>query len=143
MESLTNVKTGVLTTTGVVGSILLSFLGGWDIALQTLCIFMIVDYLLGLVVAGVYKKSPKSETGGLNSYAGWKGIVKKAITLLLVLLGHQVDLLLGIDYVRNGIIVALIVDEGISIAESYGLTGKKMPEALINALDLLKKEEVK
>lgn len=143
MENLTNIKTWILAVLGVMGAAIINLLGGWDIALQTLLIFMAIDYIMGLVVAGVFQKSPKSETGGLNSMAGWKGIIKKVTTLLLVLLGAQLDMLLGVDYIRYGLIIALIADEGISIIESYGLTGKKMPDILIKALDVLQKEEVK
>ena len=48
-----NVVTGVI---GVIGGTISYALGGWDLALQTLLIFMAVDYVTGLIVAGVFKK---------------------------------------------------------------------------------------
>lgn len=143
MESLTSMKTWIFATIATVGSVITGLLGGWDKALETLLLFMVIDYVLGLIVAGVYKKSTKSESGGLNSMAGWKGIIKKILTLLLVLVADQLDTLLAVDYIRDGLIYALIIDEGISIAELYGLTGNKMPDILIKALDVLQTRKEK
>ena len=58
---------------GALGSAIASLYGGWDASLQTLIIFMAVDYVTGLLVAGVFHASPKSRTGALESRAGWKG----------------------------------------------------------------------
>ena len=66
-------KNGICTIVGVVGSFIASLFGGWDTALVTLMIFMAMDYITGLVVAGVFHKSPKTDGGTLESRAGWKG----------------------------------------------------------------------
>lgn len=60
-------KNGICTIVGVVGSFIASLFGGWDTALVTLMIFMAVDYITGLVVAGVFHKSPKTDGGTLES----------------------------------------------------------------------------
>ena len=59
--------------------------------LQTLVIFMAIDYITGLVVAGVFHASPKTKTGALESKAGWKGLIRKGETLLIVLVACQLD----------------------------------------------------
>ena len=51
------------TAVGLIGGVIASLYGGWDAALQTLIIFMAIDYITGLIVAGVFHASPKTETG--------------------------------------------------------------------------------
>ena len=53
------------TYIGILGSIIASLLGGWDMALQTLIIFMTIDYVTGLMVAGIFNKSTKTKHGAL------------------------------------------------------------------------------
>lgn len=116
----------------------MSAIGGFDAALLTLVIFMSVDFISGLVVAGVFHKSQKSATGALESKAGWKGLSRKCMTLLFVLIGHRLDLMLGIDYVRSAVIIGFAANELISIVENAGLMGLPLPDAVIRAIDLLK-----
>jgi len=127
-------------TLGTVGSIVANLLGGWDLALQTLVIFMLADYTTGLIVAGVFKKSRKSESGALDSNTGFKGIIKKCMMLLMVLIGHHLDLIIGWDFIRYGVIIAFLANEVISITENAGLMGVPMPPAIKNAIDILKKK---
>ena len=136
-----NIKISLFATTGVVGAIIADMLGGWDTALQTLMIFMAIDYLTGLVVAGVFHKSEKTETGTLESRAGWKGLCKKGMTLLIVLVAAQLDKITGTNVIRNGVIIAYVANEAISIIENAGLMGIPIPKIIINAIDILKKNE--
>lgn len=78
------VKNGVCTMVGVIGGLIANQFGGWDAALSTLILFMAVDYATGLVVAGVFHASPKSENGALESRAGWKGLCRKGVTLSII-----------------------------------------------------------
>ena len=71
-------KNEICAAIGIVGGAIASLLGGWDTALQTLIIFMAIDYITGLIVAGVFHTSPKTKTGTLESRAGWKGLCRKA-----------------------------------------------------------------
>lgn len=64
-------KEGICTAVGVVGSAIAAAFGGWDQALVTLVIFMVIDYLSGLIVAGIFHNSRKTENGALESRAGW------------------------------------------------------------------------
>ena len=137
-------KETILAVIGVVGAFIAHAFGGWDAAMATLLIFMAIDYLSGLIVAGIFHASPKSESGSLESKAASKGLIRKGMALLVVLIGTRLDLILGINYVRDGIIIAFCVSELISIVENMGLMGIKMPEPLVNAIELLKgKEEPK
>lgn len=130
-----NIICGII---GIVGGFLASAFGGWSAALTTLLIFMGVDYLSGLIVAGVFHASPKSETGALESYAGWKGLVRKCMTLLAVLVGARLDILLGVMYIRDALVIAFCANELLSIVENWGLMGLPMPKILTDAVELLK-----
>ena len=76
-------KEGLCTGVGIVGSFIASLFGGWDAALVTLLTFMVIDYISGLVVAGVFHNSKKTENGALESKAGWKGLCRKCMTSLI------------------------------------------------------------
>ena len=134
-------KETICTVIGMVGAFFTSLLGGWDTSLMVLCIFMGVDYVTGLICAGVFHASPKSKSGALESKASFKGLVRKGVTLLIVLVAHQLDLVLGINYVRDAVCIAFIVSEAISITENAGLMGVPVPKKLIQAIELLQKKE--
>ena len=131
-------KTTVCTVFGLVGGFIASAFGGWSAGLLTLLIFMAIDYLSGLIVAGVFHNSPKSEGGALESLAGWKGLVRKGMTLLIVLIGARLDILLGLMYIRDAVTIAFIVNELLSILENAGLMGVPIPKVLENAIELLR-----
>lgn len=123
---------------GALGSAIASLYGGWDAALQTLIIFMAVDYITGLIVAGVFHASPKSQTGALESRAGWKGLIRKGETLLIVLVACQLDAVMTTSFVRDAVIIGFICNETLSIIENAGLMGLPIPAALTKAVDILK-----
>ena len=125
---------------GSVASVITYFVGGWDYAVVTLLIFMLVDYITGVIVAGVFHKSTKTGSGSLKSTAGFKGLCKKFVTFLFVCLGARLDMLLGINYIREGICFAFILNEFISIVENAGLMGIPMPKIVTNAIDVLQKK---
>lgn len=134
----------VSAAAGIIGSAVTALFGGWSTGLCTLLIFMCADYITGLIVAGVFKNSPKTDSGALESRAGWKGLIRKGVTLLTVLIGYRLDVLLGTAYIRDAVIIAFITNEVISITENAGLMGLPMPEAVKKAIDILKgKEEEK
>lgn len=131
-------KNMVCSVVGMIGSAIAGIFGGWSSGLTTLLIFMAIDYISGLVVAGVFHASPKSETGALESRAGWKGLVRKGMTLLIVLIGCRLDMLLGLNYIRDALVIAFILNEVISITENAGLMGVPMVKPLKDAIELLK-----
>lgn len=130
-------KTGFLTGIGVAGSAVASLFGGWDAALVTLIIFMGVDYLTGLIVAGVFHNSGKTASGTLESRAGWKGLCRKGVSLLVVLVACRLDLMIGSDVIRDAVVIAFVANETISIVENAGLMGVPIPAAITRAIDVL------
>jgi toxin secretion/phage lysis holin len=125
---------------GAAGSIFASIFGGWDAAIVTLIIFMSIDYITGLIVAGVFHASKKSPSGSLESRAGWKGLCRKGVTLLIVLVATRLDMAIGTHYIRDTTVIAFVVNEAISIIENAGLMGIPIPEVIIRMIDVLKKQ---
>ena len=131
-------KNMLCTVVGLVGSWLASLFGGWDTALSTLLIFMAVDYVTGLVVAGVFHRSKKTDTGKLESRAGWKGLCRKGESLLIVLVAYRLDIVIGSAYIRDAVIIAFLANETISIIENAGLMGIPIPPVIMRAIEVLK-----
>lgn len=127
----------VCGTAGAVGGAIAAAFGGWTHDLSWLIAFMSIDYITGLLVAFL-GKSPKTEGGGLSSAVGWLGLVRKLATLLLVLVAHGLDVMIGVEYVKTAAVIAFMVNEVLSIIENAGLLGVPMPEIFKKALEVLK-----
>ncbi len=107
------------------------FLGGLDIALQSLLVVMIIDYITGLMSA-IYNKE-------VNSKTGLKGIVKKFGYLLIVALSVIVDRITETNgVIRNLVIYFFVANDGISILENLGELNVPLPKKLIETLEQLK-----
>ena len=132
-------KNILISIVGIIGSAIASAFGGWSTGLTTLVIFMAIDYLTGLIVAGVFHKSTKTETGTLESRAGFKGLCRKGAMLLIVLVACRLDLTVGTTYIKDAVIIAFIANETISIIENAGLMGVQIPDTIKNAIDVLQK----
>ena len=127
------------TAAALLGAALSWAFGGWDTAMAALLVCMGVDYISGCVVALVFHNSRKSESGSYNSIYGLKGLCKKGLMLLFVLVAVQTDRLLGAEYVRDAVCVGFCTNEILSITENLGLAGVPMPQAVIKALEQLQK----
>lgn len=134
---MSTIKTAVCAAAGVIGSAVASAFGGWDAAMITLICVMAVDYLMGILVAGVFHNSPKTENGTLESKAGWKGLCRKGVTLLIVLVAARLDIILGTGVIRDAVIIGYIANEIISIIENAGLMGVPIPAAIEKAIEVL------
>lgn len=132
------VKNGVLAALAAAGSWIANALGGWDASMQVLVALMVADYLTGVLVAAVWHKSNKSSSGTLNSVAGFKGILKKCMILMLVWIGVLLDNATGASYIRMAVILFFIGNEGISLLENLGLMGVPFPAFLRRALEALR-----
>lgn len=129
----------LLTALGLLGSLIAGMFGGWTMSLSTLCAFMAIDYFTALIVAGVFHKSPKTENGVLESNACFKGLLRKGAVLAIVFIAHRLDLEMGFNYLRDGVCIAFMANETISIIENIGLMGITVPDAIVNAIEILKK----
>lgn len=140
MNRLTVIGTTLYCAVGAVGSAIAYLLGGWETAIQTLVVFMLIDYLTGIMLA-LLNKSKKTEGGGLSSEVGLKGIFKKFGMLIVVIIANRLDVLAGTDIIRNGCIVILVANEGLSIIENLGTMGVPVPKILIRFIEALKQRD--
>lgn len=124
-------KDTICLITGIVGGFIATLLGGWDSALATL-----VDFVTGIVTAAM-GKSKHSESGTLNSTAGWIGLAKKFCILLMVVVGVRIDILIGTNYIRDAVCISFCLNELLSIVENTSLMGIPFPPAFKKAIDVL------
>ncbi|OGO86190.1 MAG: hypothetical protein A2Y22_08710 [Clostridiales bacterium GWD2_32_59] len=109
-------------------------MGGWDMFLKALLLMIIIDYATGVLKA-IYLKE-------LSSEIGYKGIIKKVVMLLVVVIACQIDALVGTDNaLRTGTIFFWIANEGISILENAAKMGVPVPKQVKDALLKLKNEQ--
>lgn len=134
-------KQFVLTAIGAAGTFIAAALGGWDTAIITLCVFMCVDLITGWIVAGVFHKSKKSASGGLKSQEGFKGLCRKCTILLLVIVANLLDQQTGATYIRDGVSIAFMANELLSIVENASLMGVPIPAVIRKALDILQTKQ--
>lgn len=133
-------KQALCTAAGLIGAAASWAFGGWDTALIALLVCIGVDYASGSIVALVFHKSSKTESGAYNSAYGLKGLCKKGLMLLFVLVAVQIDRVLGTAYVRDAVCIGFCTNEVISIVENLGLAGIPMPQAVTKALEQLQKK---
>lgn len=118
----------------VVLTAIVYYLGGLDVALQTLLIAIVIDYITGIIKAYVTKE--------LSSKLGLKGILKKIGVLCLVALSVLIDHVTGeTGAVRTLVIYYFVANEGLSIIENLGKSGIPIPKKLEQAITQLKGEE--
>lgn len=117
----------------VLGTSISTALGGWDLALKVLVVFVILDYVTGIMAAWFEKK--------LNSDIGLKGITKKILLFVPVALGYYLDQVLGQEVFRNLAVFFYLANEGLSIIENLSRCGVPVPDVLKNALAQLSKDK--
>ena len=116
---------------GVVGGCCSFLLGGWDALAKVLIIFMVLDYITGILGAAYRQK--------LCSGKGFKGIIKKACILLTVCVGAMMQEFLQIP-VRDIVVTFFVVNEGLSIVENIGKV-IKLPAIIQQTLEALRGDE--
>lgn len=132
------IKIFILSGVACVGAAIASLLGGWNGAMTTLVILMLIDYVTGVIVAGVFHASPKSSGGALSSAVGFKGICRKFVILLIVVVACRVDLLLDTNIIRDATCIGFCANELVSITENAGLMGIPLPRKLVEAIEVLR-----
>ena len=132
------IKIFILSGVACVGAAISSLFGGWNGAMTTLVILMFIDYVTGIIVAGVFHASPKSSGGALSSAVGFKGICRKFVILLIVVVACRVDLLLDTNIIRDATCIGFCANELVSITENAGLMGIPLPRKLVEAIEVLR-----
>lgn len=134
-------KKSIFMVLGFVGSWIIEQMGGWSVPLELFFWCIVIDYGAGLIVAGVFHKSPKTKNGKLSSNAGFRGLIKKLMYICMIILGRHIDLLLSLNYIANGVTIGFIIVDITSIIENVGLMGVTLPKVLSDSLELLNKDK--
>ena len=132
------IKIFIVSGVACVGAAIASLFGGWNGAMTTLVILMLIDYVTGIIVAGVFHNSPKCSGGALSSAVGFKGICRKFVILLIVVVACRVDLLLETNIIRDATCIGFCANELVSITENAGLMGIPLPRKLVEAIEVLR-----
>lgn len=141
MNNFSGIKNLVIGALAAVGAVAAQALGGWDVALKALLSFMAADYITGLIVAAVFRRSPKTQRGALSSSAGFVGLLRKCCILLVVLLAVVLDGMAGTGgFIRAGVCLFFTANEGLSILENLGLMGVPYPQFLRDMLEAMRKQ---
>ncbi len=130
----------VLAALATVGGVAAQYLGGWDQLTKLLAWAMAIDYLTGALCAAVWHKSPKTATGGYESRAGFKGLIRKGVIILIVMIAAELDKLAGTAAMRTATILFFAANDGMSILENLGIMGVPYPPALKNAFEVLRRK---
>lgn len=125
------------TAIGVVGALIYLAVGNITAELSTLLWLMLLDMLTGFLVASVFKASRKTVSGALSSTEMLKGFVRKIGMLILIAIAYRLDNMLNVNYLKNTTIIALIVEECLSLVENIGLMGIPIPKFISSAIDVL------
>ena len=133
-------KSIVSIVTGTIGTLLINLIGKPTDDIIILIVLMIIDLIVGFLISAIWQKSSKTDSGKLSSSVMFKGIVKKFLTLVIVVIAYQLDILLAMNVIRHIVIIAFIVEEVLSITENIAITGIKIPTIITKALDALEKE---
>lgn len=112
-------------------------IGGFDAAVLCLVIAMGADYITGLIVAGVFHNSPKTEGGRLDSRVGWKGLARKFVTILIVVVANLADVVMGTEGIRTAVCIGFFANECLSLVENAGHMGLRIPAKLKDAVEEL------
>ena len=123
----------ISNTVSIILTTFVYLVGGFDIAIQSLLIVMLIDYLTGIASA-VYNKK-------LSSKIGFKGTIKKFCYLLVVALSVVIDNLTGQSgLIRTLVIYFFVSNDGLSIIENMAEMDVKLPQKLIDSLEQIKKK---
>lgn len=130
-----NLIPSVKTAFTIAGGLLIGFLGGWDVALKILVLFVVLDYITGVSAAWYEKK--------LDSNVGLYGIAKKILLFVPIAIGYWLDVFIGQEILRSLVIAFYVVNEALSILENLGRCGVAIPQVLLDALQQLKEKNKK
>ena len=130
-------KDALAAVAGFTAGLISWAVGGFDTPVLALVICMALDYVTGLMVAGIFHASPKTAGGGLDSRIGWRGLARKIGTIVIVVVANLADILLELHYIRDAAVIGFCANECISILENAGRMGIRIPGALTAALEVM------
>lgn len=118
---------------GVFGAFVTFAFGHWTEALTFLTTVIAIDIISGI-------SASLREGRGLSSSIGSFGLAKKGLILLVILLAHRIDALLGTDMAMGGAIYFYIVNELLSVIENFGRMGIPLPDVIKRGVAILREK---
>ena len=128
-----------------IGGAIVSFFTGLPPIIWVLIAVMSIDYATG-IICGLMGKSPNTETGGVSSKMAFKGLLKKALIILVVLLAALLDKAVSMgtgatfEAVAGATCLWFIASEGFSILENAAAMGIPIPKILMQALEIMRQK---
>jgi len=130
------------TAAGFITTIVVILFGGDNLqCLYTLLFMLIIDFITGLMLTVIFKKSTKTEDGEFDYTKGLKGICKKIVVLMIVAAAHQLDHLLGTIYIMPTTCYAFTANELLSVIINARGMGVKIPKIFNDVINILQKKE--
>lgn len=114
----------------IIGGATSTLLGGWDTSMKILVLVMVADFISGISAALINKE--------FDSKIGFVGVTRKILTMLAIMVAYGIDVLTGVDILRNTAVWFYIGIECFSFAENIGKAGVLLPKALTDAFTQLK-----
>lgn len=142
METKAKTFTEILAA---IGGAIASFFCGLPPLIWVLLAVMTIDYITG-IICGLMGRSKKTETGGLSSNAAFKGLMKKMLIFLVVLLAALLDKAVSMgtgaafEAVAGATCLWFIASEGFSILENVASMGVPVPKILMQALEIMRRK---
>lgn len=128
-----------------IGGAIASFFTGLPAIIWVLIAVMSIDYATG-IICGMMGKSPNTENGGVSSKMAFKGLMKKMLIILVVLLAALLDKAVSMstgaafEAVAGATCLWFIASEGFSIIENAAAMGIPIPGVLKQALEIMRKK---
>ena len=132
-----------------VGGFIVQILGGADILLYTLVLFIVIDVTMGVLMSVHKHLSKKTESGRFSSEVLREGLTKKFLCFIVIIIAVALDNLTGLylstgdvqmTLLRSTVIIFYIAYEGSSILENLALLGVPLPQKILDVLDVLRKD---
>lgn len=127
----------ILAAVSIAAAYVMDAIGGADKLAVVLVAAIAIDYASGVACAAIWHRSPKSDSGALESRAGLKGLFRKGGIFLCCWLAAELSQLLNTAAIRDSTIIFFICNETLSIIENLGIMGVPFPPAIKSALDAL------
>jgi len=125
-----------------VGGCFIALLGGYTPILQSLFIFIGLDIITGLVES-FFKHSTKTKSGKFSSNVMWKGLARKGLILVVIMVANAMDMVFGMDYLTSAVCLFYCIQECLSVLENLGKCGVPLPKKLVDILDVLDEQNEK
>lgn len=122
---------------GFVGAIISEMLGGFDIYVKILMVFIFIDIASGVLLS-FRGRSDKTESGFFSSAALYNGLIKRCYYFVLIFVVVCLEMIIGVHFLRDAVIWFFVAYEGSSIVEHAARAGVPVPDVILNALDIVK-----